>query len=158
IGVGLVLVALGMIKTVAEPLKASEALQLMIDPLSSQPLLAIALSALLTWLVHSSLGMVLLYMSFVHVGTMPTDLGFLMVLGANGGGGIGPVVMTLRDIPAGRRVPLGNLLVRFVGVLACLPLLGLIEPLIADFDPDPSRQLVNFHTAFNLSLALVFLP
>jgi phosphate:Na+ symporter len=158
IGIALVLVSLGMIKTVAEPLKSSETLHMMLEPLSSQPLLAIALSALMTWLAHSSLGMVLLYMSFVHVGTVPVDLGFVLVLGANVGGVLAPVVMTLRDIPAGRRVPLGNLVTRAIGVLVCVPLLPLVEPLIADFDPEPARQLVNFHTAFNLALALVFLP
>ena len=56
VGIALVLVSLGMIKTVAEPLKQSEALHLMLGPLTSQPLLAITLSALMTWLVHSSLG------------------------------------------------------------------------------------------------------
>jgi phosphate:Na+ symporter len=158
IGVSLILVSLGMIKTVAEPLKHSEVLKLMMDPLSSQPLLAIAISAIMTWLAHSSLGMVLLYMSFVHTGTMPVELGFLLVLGANVGGVLAPVIMTLRDIPAGRRVPLGNLLTRCLGVLLCLPLMEKIGPLVADFDPEPARQLVNFHTAFNLALAAVFLP
>jgi len=147
-----------MIKTVAEPLRVSETLHLIIEPLASQPLLAIALSALMTWLVHSSLGMVLLYMSFVHVGTIPLDLGFLLVLGANIGGVLAPVAMTLRDIPAGRRVPLGNLLTRCIGVFICIPLMGVIAPLIAHLDPDPARQIVNFHTAFNIALALVFLP
>jgi phosphate:Na+ symporter len=158
VGVALVLVSLAMIKTVAEPLKQSEALHLMLSPLAAQPLLAIALSTLMTWLAHSSLGMVLLFMSFVHAGTINVDLGFLLVLGANIGGVLAPVVMTLRDIPAGRRVPLGNLVTRIVGVLVCVPLLPLITPLILDFDPSPARALVNFHTVFNIALALAFLP
>jgi phosphate:Na+ symporter len=158
IGIALVLVSLTMIKTVAEPLKQSEALSLMLGPLTSQPLLAIFLSALLTWLAHSSLGMILLYMSFVHAGTVNVTLGFLLVLGANIGGVLGPVIMTLRDLPAGRRVPLGNFLTRAVGVLICIPLLPFIEHMIANFDPEPARQLVNFHTAFNIVLAFAFLP
>lgn len=158
IGISLILIALGMIKTVAEPLKQAEALHLMITPLTEQPLLAIALSALITWLVHSSLGMVLLYVSFVHVGTVPVALGFLLVLGANAGGAIAPVIMTLRDIPAGRRVPLGNLMMRCLGVLICTPFVGIAAEFIARIDPEPTRQLVNFHTAFNIALALLFLP
>lgn len=158
IGLALVLMSLSMIKGVAGPLGQSEAVKVLVEPLASQRFLAILLAALLTWLVHSSLGMILIFMSFVAVGTIPLDLGFALVLGANIGGVIAPVIMTLRDIPAGRRVPLGNLLTRCIGVLICLPLLPEIEPLIAQLDADPARQLVNFHTAFNLGLAMLFLP
>jgi phosphate:Na+ symporter len=158
IGLGLILISLSMIKGVAAPLGQSEVVQLMVEPLASQMVLAILLAALLTWVVHSSLGMILIFMSFVAVGTIPLHLGFALVLGANIGGAIAPVIMTLRDIPAGRRVPLGNLMIRTVGVLICVPLLPQVEMFIAEIDADPARQLVNFHTAFNLALAILFIP
>lgn len=158
VGLALLLISLGMIKTVAAPMAQSEGLKIILEPLASQPMLAIVISALFTWGAHSSLGMVLLYMSLVQVGTIPVDLGIALVLGANIGGVIAPVVMTMRDIPAGRRVPLGNLLTRITGVLICVPLLGYILPLLTEFSPRPERALVNFHTFFNLSLALFFLP
>jgi phosphate:Na+ symporter len=158
VGLGLILISLSMIKSVAAPLGQSEAVQVLVEPLASQLILAILIAALLTWLVHSSLGMILIFMSFVAVGTIPLHLGFALVLGANIGGAIAPVIMTLRDIPAGRRVPLGNLMIRSVGVLICLPMLPQVEMFIAGLDADPARQLVNFHTAFNLGLAILFLP
>lgn len=158
VGLGLVLVSLGMIRAVAGPLEHSEALSVLIEPLESQAILAVVIAALFTWLVHSSLGAILLFMSFVHVGTISVGLGLALVLGANLGGVIAPVVMTLRDIPAGRRVPLGNMLIRAIGVALFLPLLGYLQPFIAQLDADPARQIVNFHTAFNLALALLFLP
>lgn len=159
IGVGLSLLALQTITTAAEPLKNSAALHVLLAPLSEQPVLAVALSALVTWMAHSGLGMVLLFVSFVAAGTMPVQLGLYMVLGANIGGALAPVVMTLRDIPAGRRVPLGNLVIRSIGVLLIMPFMGtLILPFIELVHPDPARMLVNFHTAFNLGLAIIFLP
>ncbi len=158
VGVALIFISLGMIKTVAGPLGQSGTLHEILEPLSSQPVLATIISALFTWLAHSSLGTVLMYMSLVHSGVVPVALGFSLVLGANIGGVLAPVVMTLRDIPAGRRVPLGNLLTRAIGVVITIPLLGVIGPKIAEFDPDPARQIVNFHTAFNIALALAFLP
>lgn len=157
-GIALILISLTMIKTVAAPIAQSEAIQVIVEPLASQAILSIGLAALLTWVAHSSLGMILIFMSFVAVGTIPLHLGFALVLGANIGGAIAPVIMTLRDIPAGRRVPLGNLLIRGMGVLIFLPLLSYVEPLIAQIDPDPARQLVNFHTAFNVCLAILFMP
>ena len=159
IGIGLALVALKAITGVAEPLKHSEVLQALTGPLSDQPILAVMISALLTWMVHSSLGMVLLYMSFVAAGTIPVELGLFMVLGANIGGALAPVVMTLRDMPAGRRVPLGNLVIRGLGVIFVMPFMSsLILPFIEQLHPDPARMMVNFHTAFNIGVALLFLP
>jgi phosphate:Na+ symporter len=98
-GLALLLIALGMIKGVAAPLQQSEGLHVLIDPLVSQKILAVILAALFTWITHSSLGTVLLFMSFVQVGAIPVELGLALVLGANIGGGIAPVIMTLRDIP-----------------------------------------------------------
>lgn len=158
VGIALLLIALGIIKGVAAPLQHSEGLHVLIDPLVNQKILAVILAALFTWLTHSSLGTVLLFMSFVHVGAIPVELGLALVLGANIGGGIAPVIMTLRDIPAGRRVPLGNLFMRGLGVLIFLPFITVIMPHLAVFDPDPARMLVNFHTFFNLALAVIFIP
>ena len=159
IGIGLALLALKLITAAADPLKHSDALHALIGPLGDQPILAVMLSVLMTWLVHSSLGMVLLYMSFVAAGTIPVTLGLYLVLGANIGGALAPVIMTLRDIPAGRRVPLGNLLIRALGVLIIMPFMStLILPAIEHIHPDPARMLVNFHTVFNIALAVLFLP
>ena len=158
-GVGLALLALQVITDTANPLKQSGALQVLIGPLKDEPILAVAISALITWLVHSGLGMVLLYMGFVASGTIPVELGFFLTLGANIGSPLAPVIMTLRDIPAGRRVPLGNLVIRAVGVLLFMPFMkNLVIPFMELVESDPARMIVNFHTFFNVALAIFFLP
>jgi phosphate:Na+ symporter len=60
--------------------------------------------------------------------------------------------------PAGRRVAVGNLLMR---ATAALPFLFLVRPcadLLAMVEADPARMVVNFHFAFNLIAALALLP
>lgn len=159
VGLALIFISLGIIRDVASPIGQEEGLKILIEPLATQPILAIVIAALFTWLVHSSLGTVLLFMSFVQAGVIPVGLGLILVLGANIGGAIAPVIMTLRDIPAGRRVPLGNLMMRGMGALIFLPFMAtIVAPFIARLDPDPARQLVNFHTFFNVMVALGFLP
>lgn len=158
-GVGLALLALRTIAMTMGPLKESAALHVLIVPLGNEPILAIAFSALVTWLVQGGLGMVLLYMSFVASGTMPVELALYMVLGANIGSAIGPVIMTLRDIPAGRRVPLGGLLTRCIGVAITMPLMqAYVIPFVESVHSDPARMVVNFHTLFNIGVLVVFLP
>ena len=158
IGLALMLFALGWIREAAEPLKTSETLPIILQALEQDPFFAVVVIAALTWMAHSSLAMILLLMSFVASGVLPIVLGLYMVLGANLGGVVPPILATLKDHPEGRRVPLGNLFIRLVGVVAVFMFIPLIAPHVAQFDDIPERQIVNFHTAFNLALALMFLP
>lgn len=158
VGLALMLLALQLIRDAAEPLKDSKTLPLILGALDSDPFFAMLIAALLTWIAHSSLAIVLLIMSLAAGGALPTMLAFYLVLGANLGGTIAPLIATLRDNPDALRIPLGNLLIRLVGVCALIPFLHLLTPYVASFDPDPARQIVNFHTAFNIALALLFLP
>lgn len=158
IGLGLMLLALGLVVGASQPLRQSETLQYVLAPLASDPILAILLGAVITWVAHSSVAIVLLIMSLTGVGVMPPELGFALVLGANVGSGIIPVALTVSGTPIARRVPLGNLLFRFAGAILCLPLIGLITPYVVMLGADPARQIANFHTVFNLALVAVFLP
>lgn len=158
VGAALMLFALGWIRESADPLKSSDVLPLVLGALEQDPFFAVVIAALLTWLVHSSLATVLLLMSFVMSGVLPLTVGLYMVLGANLGGTIPPILATLKDNPEALRVPVGNTLIRLTGVTAIFFFLPVAQDYLSSFDPDPTRQIVNFHTGFNLVLALVFLP
>ena len=59
VGLGLMMLALALIRTASIPLKESDTLPLILAPLNSDPVLAVAVGVLLTWLAHSSLAIVL---------------------------------------------------------------------------------------------------
>ncbi len=158
IGLSLMLMALAIIKVAAEPLKTSDTLPLILQPLANDPIFAVLIAALFTWVAHSSLAIVLLVMSLVLSGVLPLMLGLYMVLGANIGGTIAPLISTLRDNPDAMRIPLGNMLIRIVGVAICMPFLPMLQPELARFSADHGREIVNFHAVFNVILALTFLP
>lgn len=158
IGLAFMLMALAMIRVASAPLKESETLPLILEPLSRDPFFAVLLAALFTWIAHSSLAIVLLIMSLVASGVLPLTLGLYMVLGANMGGTVAPLIATLRDNPDAMRIPLGNMLIRIMGVLAVVPFIQYSLPYLERWDPDHSKQVVDFHTAFNILLAIVFLP
>jgi phosphate:Na+ symporter len=158
IGLAFMLMALTWIREAAEPLKESKVLPLILAPLDKDPFFAVLLAALFTWIAHSSLAIVLLMMSLVASGVLPFTLGLYMVLGANIGGTIAPLIATLRDNPDVMRIPLGNMLIRCMGVLLCVPIIHFIPPYLDMWDDDKARQLVDFHMAFNIALALLFLP
>lgn len=157
-GLGLMLLALSLIVQSSEPLRTSVILQDIFSSISSEPIIAILLAALLTWVSHSSLAIVLLVMSFSVGGVITIDLAFLLVIGANIGGVIPPIVATLSDGDLARRVTFGNAGFKIIGAIVFVPLLGLMPDFLGQISEDPARLVVNFHTLFNFSLALVFVP
>ena len=158
LGAAFMLMALYLIRSGAEPLKTSELLPQILTTLENDPFFAVLVAALMTWLAHSSLAVILLLMTFVASGVLPILLGFYMVLGANLGGTISPIIATLRDNPAALRIPVGNLLIRLIGVTAIFFLIPHVLELFNKYDPNVERHLVDFHTAFNVALAIIFLP
>ncbi len=157
IGLGIILLALHMIAESAAPLRDSPTLADILAALGDMPFLAMLVAATLTVLSTSSLAVVLLVMSFAGNEIVSLPVGLALVLGANLGSGITPLIATARAEPEARRVPLGNLVFRLIGALAALPLIPYLQPYLAMIEAMPTRQLVNFHTAFNLVLAIIFI-
>lgn len=160
IGLGLLLLALHQLVGLFRPLESAPLLAVLLGALTTQPVAAVLLAAALTWAAHSSVAIVVLVMSLVSHGLVPPGVAFALVLGANLGTAINPMIEGVTgDDPAARRLPLGNLLTRVVGVLAGIILLPWLHPWFdALADGDPARAVANFHTLFNVVIALLFLP
>jgi phosphate:Na+ symporter len=75
IGLGLMLVALRMIGGLAQPLQASATLQVLMEALAGETLPLVLLAAILTWVAHSSLAIVLLVASLAMGGLVTLDTG-----------------------------------------------------------------------------------
>jgi phosphate:Na+ symporter len=158
IGLGLVLLSLSLISQASVPLRETEGLTVVLKSLTDEVVLAVLLAAGITWLAHSSVAIVLLVMSFATLGAVSMHLALALVLGANLGGAVTALVAVSGGVAAARRVPLGNLVMRGVGVAAVLPVLAWVQPYLTEISSDPARMVANFHTAFNLGLAVLFLP
>jgi len=157
-GLGLMLLALSLIVQTSEPLRNSVILQEIFASIGAEPMLAILMAALLTWLSHSSLAIVLLVMSFAVGGVITIELAFLLVIGANIGGVVPPIIATLSEGDLARRVTYGNAGFKLFGAIVFVPFLALFIELLSEISDDPARMVVNFHTLFNVSLAVFFVP
>ncbi|WP_428490144.1 Na/Pi cotransporter family protein [Rhodopila sp.] len=159
IGLGLVLMALNQFVALLDPYEDVPSLRMLLGAVSTQPVLDVILAAGLTWAAHSSVAMVLLTMSFAAKGVVPPAAAFALVLGANLGTAINPVLEGgAGDDPAARRLPVGNLINRGIGVAVGLAVLPWLGPWLVSIDPDNTRVVADFHTGFNLALAVVFFP
>lgn len=158
IGLGFMLLSLWHLGAAGGALKDSQTIRSLLTGLAGEPVLGFLVAVAVTWLVHSSLSIVLLVMSLAAAHTLPQPLALALVLGANVGGAIAPLLSLSGSAPAARRVPLGNLLMR---ATLALPLLFAVAPLaalLAQIESDPGRLTINFHTAFNIVVAAIFLP
>ncbi|AYD04654.1 Na/Pi cotransporter family protein [Neorhizobium sp. NCHU2750] len=159
IGLGFMLLALHQLLEMMTQYEGSEALSYVLKSIATTPILSVLLAAVLTWAAHSSVAIVLLIMSLATKGLIDPYQAFALVLGANLGTSINPVVEGHSDGDlASKRLPLGNLLTRFVGVVAALATLSPLTALMSMLSDDASRSVANFHTAFNLLLAILFMP
>jgi phosphate:Na+ symporter len=158
IGVGLMLLSLHILLDTLAPAEQAPVVRALLAAITGEPVLCVLLAAALTWAAHSSVAVVLLVMSLAYSGFITPVAALALVLGANLGSAINPLIEgSHAGNPATRRLPIGNLFNRLVGCAVVLPFLQPITEALQRLEPNPSRLAADFHTVFNLALALVFI-
>ena len=90
-------------------------------------------------------------------GLLGAEATLAMVLGANLGSAINPLLEGAGGDPVKLRLPVGNMATRLIGTALTMPFLGPISDTLARIDADPGRLAANFHTIFNLAIAALFI-
>jgi len=158
IGVGLMLLSLHLLSLATEPVRHSPALGAFIQLLDNAWVVAMLFAAALAALSSSSLAAVMLIVPLAATGALSPGLTVALILGANLGGALPPVLSTLSAPAVARRVTIGNLLVRAIGCIAVLPFAGYLGNLLLELPFSPATMPVDAHLAFNILLAIVAWP
>ena len=158
IGLGLILLALHILLDTLAPAEQAPAVRALLGSVTGDPVLCIVIAAALTWAAHSSVTVVLLVMSLAYSHFITAPAALAMVLGANLGSAINPLIEgSIRGNPASRRLPVGNLINRLVGVLLVLPFVQPIAREMTALQPDAVKMTAEFHLLFNVALAALFI-
>ena len=159
LGVALILISLGFLKEAFEPIRNSAFLPSVAAHLERDFVTAFLVGAGLTFLLHSSVAVILMCVTLVNLGAIPFEACLYLVLGANLGSSLLPIWLSRKLEPVALRVPYANFGVR--GSLAVLALVGVhyLGPVPLVFYEDPGQGLIAAHLIFNaaLLLALPFL-
>ena len=159
IGLGLMLLALHILLDTLAPAESAPSVRALLRMITGDPILCVLIAAALTWAAHSSVATVLLIMSLAFSHFVTPAAALALVLGANLGSAINPVLEGgRRGDPASYRLPVGNLLNRLVGVCFALPFLQYIVDAAQRIEPNMARLTAEFHIGFNVALAVIFLP
>jgi phosphate:Na+ symporter len=157
IGLGLITLALQLIVAATRPLTESPAVRALLVALPSDVMLDILVGAVLTVMSYSSLAIVLLIATLAASALIPTTVALGLVLGANIGSGVLAMLATATASPQVRRLPLGNLLFKSAGALLFALVMPEVHVLIQQLVQAPHQQVVLFHLAFNVALAILFI-
>ncbi|WP_297770220.1 Na/Pi cotransporter family protein [uncultured Roseovarius sp.] len=158
IGLSLIFISLDLIREASQPLTSLAGAETAMLYLAEDVISAFVIAALFAWLVHSSVAAVLLFATLAAQGLLPIEAAFAMVLGANLGGSMIAVVLTLKADSAVRRVVWCNLLLRGGGAAVMLFLLMTYDPPTFGLELDAGQQALLLHLAFNIMLLVISLP
>ncbi len=156
IGVGILLLALHLIVSVIGPIEKTAPVRALFATITGDPVINVILAALLTWASYSSVAVVLLVMSLSAATIVTPAAALALVLGANLGNVIPQFIGTSQS-GGSRRLALGNLIVRGLGTIVAIPFLPKIAEWLATIEGNPAREAADFHTLFNVALAVVFI-
>ncbi|MEC9369574.1 MAG: Na/Pi cotransporter family protein [Pseudomonadota bacterium] len=158
LGLGLILLSLGTLASAASVVQASDLVHSLLKGLASEPLIALIVAALLTWLAHSSLAILLLLVVLANSGVLAHEhLPYYLVLGVNAGAGLPALVLGLSEAPPARRILVGNFIFRLTGVILTAVSLDYWIPAITSLDVGLGQRLIVLHIAFNVVLLLTFI-
>lgn len=163
LGFGLLFVGLKLTADGASPLAGQSAFDAAVLAFHDNPVLGVLASAAMTVLLQGSAASLGLLLSLAHgAGGAATHLtlgaALPMVLGANLGSTVTPILSSVGQEPEGKRVALAHLTFKALGVAIFLPALPLFEQAVAVSASDLARQIANAHTLFNVFMALLLLP
>src|SRR6185312_13123703 len=144
IGVGLMVLSLHILLDTLAPAESAPAVRTLLGAITSEPLLCLLIAAALTWIAHSSVTVVLLVMSLAYTGFITPVAALALILGANLGSAINPLLEGSQgDNPASRRLPLGNQLKRALRCLLVRPFQHPNARALARMQPRPSHMAAH---------------
>ncbi len=156
IGIGLILSSLALIGQIGNGLFQSPEAKTVLGLLLQQPFLLALFAIFLTYLAHSSLAVLLLTIGFVTSGFIDVASALYLVIGANIGSGLLPVLANLKA-PRLARIPVTtNLILRgMVAVVFFFAVPQALEQLALFYDFANGIIPAVFHIVLNVTVVLV---
>ena len=158
IGLGLMLLALELIVAAATPITQEQGIRVLFASLTGDLLLDALVGALFALISYSSLAAVLLTATLTGAGLISLPVAIGLVIGANIGSGVLAFLNSSLQSPPGRRVALGSLLYKLIGLLLVMPFLDPLANWLDNLPWRPEELVIVFHLLYNSLRCLLMLP
>ena len=153
-GLGLILLALILISITAGQLAELREFKSLMEVFKNQPVFFVILALVLTYLSYSSLAIVLLSVSFLATGVIGINESLYLVLGANLGSGMLPLISSWKSSELEKNPIIANLLVRSLCIILFYPFVSVFSNFSLAYI---SFELVPaiYHLTLNLFVAII---
>ncbi|SHG94636.1 Na/Pi cotransporter family protein [Ornithinibacillus halophilus] len=158
LSIGFIFFGINLITTSVSPISEHGPVLNTLVTLSEIPVVFAILSMVLTALFHSSAAMIIIGIALVNSGVLSIHTVLPLVLGANVGSTIPVIVSSLTSSLEGRKLAFFTFFFKCTGVILAFIFLFYIWNPIELIPGTSERKIANFHTFFNLAIALIFLP
>ena len=158
IGLALMISSLAMITGASSEMRDSSSLTFIMSLLIDEPVITVFITAMLTWLLHSSVAMVLFISAITSSGMINFSFGLTLLMGANIGAGLIPLALGWTEPQMARRMLIGNLFFRCFGAFIALLALPFITAHLLPLEWSPLHIISLSHLAFNSFLIVLFIP
>jgi phosphate:Na+ symporter len=125
---------------------------------SQYPILAIGASSLITFLIHSSAAVLGIIMVLAGYQLIDLPGAIFLILGCNLGTSFTALLSSIGSRREAQRVALAHFFSKLGGTGLFFLLVPWYASLLASLTSNPTFQVANAHTFYNLGLAVVFLP
>ena len=153
-GLGLILFALSLIATTAGGLSELKQFTALLRIFENQPVFFVLLALILTYLSYSSLAIVLLSVSFLATGVIGLNEGLYLVLGANLGSGLLPLISNWKASVLELTPVLANLIIRVICIVAFYPFVNFVAILALKYISIELLPAI-YHLSLNLIVAFI---
>ncbi|GAB6179753.1 Na/Pi cotransporter family protein [Desulfotomaculum defluvii] len=158
IGFGLLFLGLKIMSDTMYPLRNDPAFEKLLLQMSDRPMLAMALAAVFTFLVHSSAATIGIIMLLAMQHMITLEPAIYMLFGANIGTAFTAILSSLGSSRESQRVATAHLLFKVIGVLLFMPFVSPLAVLMTKITANAGFQVANVHTFFNIAIAVLFVP
>jgi phosphate:Na+ symporter len=158
VGFGFLFLGLKIIGDTLKPLHDSPAFSQTLLFFSRSPFLAVAASAVITFLIHSSAAVLGIIIVLAGYGLISLNTAIYLLLGSNVGTSFTALLASIGSRREAQRVALAHLLSKLGGTVLFFPFVSWFAALLASLTSSVTFQVANGHMLFNLGMSAVFLP
>lgn len=158
LGIAFILISLRFLRETMDPIRDSAFLPSLAGYLEKDFITAFIIGAVLAFIMHSSVAVILMCVTLVAIDAIPLIAGISLVLGANLGSALIPIWLTRGMPPMARHIPVGNVILRGTGAIIAVVLINRSPIMSYLAGMDDAQSLIIVHVVFNtiLLLALPF--
>ncbi len=158
LGFGFLFLGMRVMTDGIAPLAQNDLTRQVLVAFSSNPFLGLVAGAFFSAVMASSAATIGLTLSLVHQGLLGLAGAIPVVLGANIGTSATALTASMRSPSDARRVAVAHIAFKVLGVALVFPFIGPLTQLVAQTALEPTRQIANAHTLFNVAISAFFLP